>query len=59
MLSSEARAGDGPVEQPEHDDFQRAGFAQRIAQTLSSRTEASSIVLGLYGKWGEGKSEVV
>lgn len=59
MLSSEARAGDGPVEQPEHDDFQRAGFAQRIAQTLSSRTEASSIVLGLYGKWGEGKSTVL
>lgn len=59
MLSSEARASDGSVEQPENDDFLRVNFAHRIAETLSSRTEARSIVLGLYGKWGEGKSTVL
>lgn len=59
MISSEARAGDGSIEDPKHDDFQRARFAKRIAETFISRTEVSSIVIGLYGKWGEGKSTVL
>lgn len=53
------RATDRPLADPAHDDFQRAQFARRIAQTLLSRASADSIVVGLYGKWGEGKSTVL
>lgn len=53
------RATDRPLADPAHDDFQRAKFAQRIAETLLLRSSADSIVLGLYGKWGEGKSTVL
>ncbi|HEX8429317.1 KAP family NTPase [Hymenobacter sp.] len=54
-----ARATDRPLSEPTHDNFQRADFAKRIAQTLVSRTNPDSIVVGLYGKWGEGKSTVL
>ena len=45
-----ARATDRPLSEPAHDNFQRADFAKRIAQTLVSRTNPDSIVVGLYGK---------
>jgi hypothetical protein len=54
-----ARATDRPLSEPTHDNFQRADFAKRIAETLISRTNPDSIVVGLYGKWGEGKSTVL
>ncbi|WP_208308647.1 KAP family P-loop NTPase fold protein [Hymenobacter defluvii] len=47
------------MNEPRHDDFQRAPFAQRIAETLISRVNPESLVIGLYGAWGEGKSTVL
>ncbi|MGI4739326.1 MAG: KAP family P-loop NTPase fold protein [Janthinobacterium lividum] len=58
-IDAETRASGGPVEDPDHDDFQRVKFAQRIAETLVKRRSQKSIVVGLYGKWGEGKSSVL
>lgn len=43
----------------ERDDFKRKPFAQRISTTIVSRREPSSIVIGIYGKWGEGKTTVL
>jgi hypothetical protein len=58
-LNSAIRATDRPLADPTHDSFQRAAFAQRIAETLVARASPDSIVVGLYGKWGEGKSTVL
>ena len=58
-IDSESRASGAPVEDPNHDDFKRVQFAQRIAEVLTERNSTKSIVVGLYGKWGEGKSSVL
>jgi hypothetical protein len=44
---------------PASDRFKRYPFAQRIAQALTSRTDSDSIVIGIYGAWGEGKTTVL
>ena len=58
-MQQASRATDRPLTDTALDDFQRALFARRIADTLLTRASAESIVLGLYGKWGEGKSTVL
>jgi len=50
---------DSPVTDPALDRFQRWPFAQRVAQTIASRRDPSSIVVGIYGAWGEGKTTVI
>jgi len=59
MPTSTERATDRPLSDPQQDDFQRAHFATRLAETLLAPSHAASIVVGLYGKWGEGKSTVL
>lgn len=58
-IDAETRASGGPIENPDHDDFERVKYAQRIAETLVKRRSKKSIVVGLYGRWGEGKSSVL
>ncbi|WP_071891229.1 KAP family P-loop NTPase fold protein [Hymenobacter sp. PAMC 26628] len=58
-ITRDTRASDRPVVSTDNDDFQRAPFAIRIAETLVARKSPDSIVVGLYGKWGEGKSTVL
>lgn len=58
-ISTQTRASDRPIEDASHDDFQRNPFALRIAKILIERKSPESIVVGLYGKWGEGKSSVI
>lgn len=41
------------------DRFQRYDFAKRIAHIVSLNAAESSLVIGLYGKWGEGKTSVM
>jgi hypothetical protein len=41
------------------DRFNRSPFAQRIADTISDRRDASSLVIGIYGAWGDGKTSVL
>ena len=58
-INTQTRASDRPIDDADHDDFQRDPFALRIAQTLIDRQSPESIVIGLYGKWGEGKTSVL
>lgn len=50
---------DQPITSKSEDQFNRAPFATRIAETLATRTDPSSIVIGLYGPWGDGKTSVL
>jgi hypothetical protein len=56
---SEAFFADKAVATEHEDEFQRYSFAKRIAETIRDRQSADSLVLGLYGKWGLGKSSVL
>lgn len=50
---------DQPIASKSEDRFNRASFATRIAETLATRSDPSSIVIGLYGPWGDGKTSVL
>ncbi|MBY6308309.1 KAP family P-loop NTPase fold protein [Alcaligenes faecalis] len=50
---------DQPIASKSEDKFNRAPFATRIAETLATRVDPSSIVVGLYGPWGDGKTSVL
>ncbi|MBD2538419.1 KAP family NTPase [Coleofasciculus sp. FACHB-SPT36] len=50
---------DSPINNPEKDRFKRWSFAERVAQTIDSRSDPSSIVIGIYGPWGDGKTTVL
>lgn len=50
---------DAPINNPEQDKFKRWSFSQRVAQTIASRSDPSSIVIGIYGPWGDGKTTVL
>lgn len=49
---------DTPVFDPALDKFNRFPFSQRIAEVITSRRDPNSIVIGIYGAWGEGKTTV-
>lgn len=38
------------------DEFGRAPFARRLAEIVKDWSDPSSLVIGLYGAWGEGKT---
>ena len=42
-------ASDAPVQIESQDRFKRWPFAKRIAETIASRKDPSSIVVGIYG----------
>jgi predicted KAP-like P-loop ATPase len=52
-------SSDSPVSKKEQDRFSRWTFSERIAQVISRRSDPSSIVIGLYGVWGDGKTSVL
>jgi len=47
---------DKPMEFPEQDKLGFAPFAQRIATIIKNMQVKESVVFGLYGKWGSGKT---
>lgn len=53
FLSDEPIAGAG------QDRFNRAPFATRIADTIARRPDPSSLVIGVFGPWGDGKTSVL
>ena len=57
--SGQGYASDAPVSLPADDRFGRWPFAQRVAQTIATLPDPSSIVIGIYGAWGEGKTTVL
>lgn len=50
---------DKPAEKKVQDRFQRYNFSKRIASIISTSLNDKSLIIGLYGKWGEGKSTVL
>lgn len=54
--SSPSYSSDAPLQSADEDRFHRWPFAERVAQVLRSRRDVDSLVVGLYGTWGEGKT---
>lgn len=52
-------SSDSPIHEQEQDRFSRWSFSERVAQVISRRSDPSSIVIGLYGIWGDGKTSVL
>lgn len=50
---------DQPIHSKREDRFNRAPFAQRVADAAATRSDRSGIVIGLYGPWGRGKSSTL
>ncbi|SRR5258706_2277527 len=57
--NSDIYSADNAIRDPELDEFNRREFSERIARTIVTRKESKSLVIGIYGKWGEGKSTVL
>lgn len=52
-------SADQALKNPAQDKFNRASFAERISGILISKQYTTPLVIGIYGKWGEGKTSVV
>ena len=52
-------SSDAPISSPDNDRFSRWPFSKRISEVIAKRTDPSSIVIGLYGAWGDGKTTVL
>jgi KAP family P-loop domain len=50
---------DSPVTDERFDRFERAPFADRIADTIGRRVDPSSLVIAIYAPWGDGKTTVL
>lgn len=50
---------DAALTNSETDRFRRAPFARAIAETLSLLRDKTSIAVGIYGPWGDGKTTVL
>lgn len=55
----DAFLSDAAITKPEDDRLDRAAFAKRLASALLSWKQEDSIVIGLFGPWGSGKTSVV
>jgi predicted KAP-like P-loop ATPase len=51
--------GDRPIQAVSEDIFDRAPFAAQIANVVAKRAEPSSLVLAIYGPWGDGKTSTL
>ncbi|WP_262880967.1 KAP family NTPase [Psychrobacter sp. ANT_H59] len=58
-MTTENYSSDAPVSTEDEDIFSRWKFSERVAQVIANRRDPSSIVIGLYGKWGDGKTSVL
>lgn len=52
-------SSDSPVSLEDEDRFQRWNFSSRIGEVVAKRSDESSIIIGLYGPWGDGKTSVL
>lgn len=58
-MEKEKYSNDSPVHTESQDKFSRWSFAERIADVIFKCNEPSSITIGLYGPWGDGKTSVL
>jgi predicted KAP-like P-loop ATPase len=49
---------DRPIESSAEDRLERSVFSQQLADRISAWRGQESLVVGLYGDWGTGKSSV-
>ena len=50
---------DKPIENLNEDSLGRASFSKLLAQTLFNLKNSDTFTVGLYGKWGSGKTSIV
>ena len=50
---------DAPITDHNADRFGRWPFAERVAHVIATRADPASLVIGIYGPWGDGKTSVV
>ena len=50
---------DCPLVEFAKDEFKRWPFAQKLAQVILAHSGSDSLVIGINGKWGEGKTTVL
>ena len=50
---------DQPIYEPDDDLFGRWPFAKRMADIIKGWNDPSSLVIALYGEWGEGKTSIL
>lgn len=58
-MTTENYSSDAPVSTKGEDIFSRWKFSERVAQVIANRRDPSSIVIGLYGRWSDGKTSVL
>ena len=58
-MSLEIFMSDVAIAKPEDDRLGRTAFAKRLASAMLSWQQEDSIVIGLFGPWGSGKTSVV
>jgi len=59
IMEDKNYSSDSPILEQGQDRFSRWSFSERVAQVISKRSDPSSIVIGLYGIWGDGKTSVL
>lgn len=52
-------SADQPITSQAEDRFNRWPFAARIAETIARRSDPTSLVLAVYGVWGDGKTSAL
>lgn len=52
-------SADEPIKKSENDKLNRRSFAESLAKTIVQNSFSSSFSIGLYGKWGSGKTSLV
>ena len=50
---------DKPISAPTEDQLTRSGFAKLLAHALSNLESQDTFTVGLFGKWGCGKTSIV
>lgn len=53
------RHSDKPVQKLSEDSLGRKNFAIKLAHDIANWNDTESLVIGLYGKWGDGKTSVI
>lgn len=58
-MSTQTYTSDKPISTKKDDRFNRWPFAERIAETIADRPDHSSLIVAIYGAWGDGKTSVL
>lgn len=58
LTASRWLSPDRPIERRSEDELGRRGFSEELANAIRAGAGSASLVLALYGKWGNGKSSI-